>query len=239
MKYLAPAFALFAAACSGGGDNVTQAAPVAAVQAPAGGNWTETVAKTEEGFIVGNPAAPIKLVEYGARLCPGCKQFAETGFEPLMKTYVSTGKVSFEFRDFIIHGPAELGLALIGQCGDTSTYFPVLEQMYRNQDAMNQALMGVPPQQQQALQSGPPAQIITGWTRAIGGIDFMKQRGLAEPKALQCLSDQARIDAITAITQKRGADGTVSSTPTLLLNGNKLESVGWTDVEKALKAAGA
>lgn len=239
MKYLASALALTLAACSGGGDNVTQAAPVAAVQAPAGGNWTETVAKTEEGFVVGNPNAPIKLVEYGARLCPGCKQFATTGFEPLMRNYVSTGKVSFEFRDFIIHGPAELGLALLGQCVDKSAYFPILEQTYQNQDAMNQAMMSVPPAQQQALQGGTPAQTITGWTQAIGGIDFMKQRGLPEAKARACLADTKQIDAVTAVTQKRGGDGTVSGTPTLILNGNKLETVSWADVEKALKAAGA
>ena len=239
MKYLAALFALALAACSGGGDNVSQAAPVAAVQAPVGGNWTETVAKTEEGYIVGNPAAPIKLVEYGARLCPACKQFATTGFEPLMKNYVATGKVSFEFRDFLIHGPAELGLVLLGQCGDPSAFFPILEQTYQNQDAMNQKLVAVSPAQQQALQGGSPASIITGWTQAIGGIDFMKQRGLPEGKARQCLADQTRIDAITAVTQKRGADGTVSGTPTLILNGNKLETVSWADVEKALKSAGA
>jgi protein-disulfide isomerase len=239
MKYITTALVLALAACSDGGDTVKQAAPVASVQAPAGANWIETVAKTEEGFVVGNPAAPIKLVEYGARLCPGCKQFATAGFEPLMKTYVASGKVSFEFRDFLIHGPAELGLALLGQCGDKSAFFPILEQSYRNQDAMNQALVAVTPQQQQALQNGPPVAIITGWTQAIGGIDFMKQRGLPENKARQCLADQKQIDAITAITQKRGADGTVSGTPTLILNGAKLETISWTDVEKALKAAGA
>lgn len=239
MKYVVLA-ALALAACSGGGDgNVQQAAPVAAAPAPAGGNWTETVARTEEGFVVGNPAAPIKLVEYGARLCPGCKQFANTGFKPLMDGYVATGKVSFEFRDFLIHGPPELGLALLGQCGDKSAFFPILEQTYQNQDAMNQAMAAVSPAQQQALQGGSPTAIITGWTQAIGGIDFMKQRGLPEAKARQCLADQQRIDAITAITQKRGADGTVSGTPTLILNGTKLDTISWTDVEKALKAAGA
>ncbi len=239
MKYLVLLAALLAAACSKGGDNAQQAAPVAAVTAPAGQPWTETVAKTDEGYVVGNPAAPIKLVEYGARLCPACKQFATTGFEPLMQNYVSTGKVSFEFRDFLIHGPAELGLAVLARCADKSAFFPILEQSYQNQDAMNQAMMAVPPAQQQALQSAPPAAAITGWTQAIGGIAFMQQRGLPEAKARACLADQKTIDAVTAVTQKRGADGTVSATPTLIVNGNKLDTASWADVEKALKAAGA
>lgn len=243
MKYLAavPSLvpALLLAACGSGGDTVQQAAPVAAVKAPAGQSWTETVARTEEGYRVGNPDAPIKLVEYGARLCPACKAFANAGFEPLMNTYVASGKVSFEFRDFLIHGPSELGLAILGRCVDQSAFFPILEQTYQNQDAMNQALMSVPPARQQALQNGTPVQIISGWTEAIGGIDFMKQRGLAEPKARACLADQKTIDALTEVTQKRGADGTVSGTPTLILNGTKLDTVNWPDVEKALKAAGA
>ena len=115
----------------------------------------------------------------------------------------------------------------------------ILEQSYQNQDAMNQAMMAVPPAQQQALQGGTPAAAIAGWTQAIGGIDFMKQRGLPEAKARACLADQKTIDAITAVTQKRGADGTVSATPTLIVNGNKLDTASWPDVEKALKAAGA
>jgi protein-disulfide isomerase len=49
----------------------------------------------------------------------------------------------------------------------------------------------------------------------------------------------AKIDALTKQTQDRGADGTVSGTPTLILNGTKIDGISWADVEKALKAAGA
>ncbi|HEX8484457.1 DsbA family protein [Sphingomonas sp.] len=238
LKFLAPTLAL--AACSGGdGGNVTSAAPVAAVTAPANQPWAETVAKTDEGYLLGNPDAPVKLVEYGARLCPACKGFATTGFEPLIKNYVSTGKVSFEFRDFLIHGPAELGLAALARCADKAAFFVVLEQTYANQDALNQAMMAVSPAQQQALQSRAPTDAVTGWTEAIGGIDFMKQRGLPDAKARACLADQKTLDAITKVTQDRGADGTVTGTPTLLVNGNKIDGISWPDVEKALKAAGA
>ena len=228
------------AACSKqDGNAAAPAAPVAAVAAPAGQNWIETVAKTDEGYLLGNPAAPVKLVEYGARLCPACKAFATTGFDPLIKNYVATGKVSFEFRDFLIHGPAELGLAVLARCVDKAAFFPILEQTYADQDAMNETMMKIPPAQQQALQAQPPATAIAGWTDAIGGIDFMKQRGLTDARARACLADQKGIDAITAVTQKRGADGTVSGTPTLIVNDTKVDGVSWADVEPALKRAGA
>ncbi len=231
--------ALFLAACGSKGGDTPQAAPVQAVAAPAGQDWTQTVAKTDEGYLLGNPQAPIKLVEYGARLCPACKAFATEAYQPLTNTYVKSGKVSFEFRDFLIHGPGELGLAVLARCVDPSAFFPILEQNYANQDAMNQKMAALTPTQQQTLQRGTPTQMIANWTQAIGGIDFMKQRGLPEAKGRQCLGDQKTIDALTAVTQKRGGDGTVTGTPTLLVNGAKVDGIGWADVEKALKRAGA
>jgi protein-disulfide isomerase len=48
-----------------------------------------------------------------------------------------------------------------------------------------------------------------------------------------------RIDALTKQTQDKGADGTVTGTPTVIVNGTKVEGFGWADVEKALKRAGA
>ena len=51
--------------------------PVAAVAPPAGKAWTDVVKATPEGgMVMGNPAAPIKLVEYGSLSCPHCAKFA-------------------------------------------------------------------------------------------------------------------------------------------------------------------
>jgi hypothetical protein len=60
--------------------------------APAGKDWTQVVSKTGEGFVMGNPNAPIKLVEYGSRLCPACGAFAREGYEPLTNDYVKSGR---------------------------------------------------------------------------------------------------------------------------------------------------
>ena len=95
---------LLAACGDGAGNSSAPAAPVAAVTAPAGQSWLDTVAQTEGGFRVGNPDAPVKLIEYGARSCPTCGAFAREGAEPLLNNYVASGKVSFEFRDFLVHG---------------------------------------------------------------------------------------------------------------------------------------
>ncbi|MEG8028298.1 thioredoxin domain-containing protein [Sphingomonas aerolata] len=230
------------AACSGGDtSNTTQAAaPVAAATAPAGQNWTETVVKTDEGYLMGNPNAPIKLVEYGARSCPTCGAFAREAFKPLTDNYVSTGKVSFEFRDFLVHGAPDVALTLLGQCGGTAPFFPILEQMYQNQNAFLDKLQTMPPAMQQSLANLAPTAVATKLAEHMGAIDFVKQRGIPEAKARACLADQKQLEIMAKPTENAMQSGTVTGTPTFLLNGKKMENVlSWSEMEKALKAAGA
>jgi len=230
--------ALLLAACggSGTGNSAAPVAPVAAVKPPAGQAWTDVVSQTDEGYRMGNPDAPIKLVEYGSRLCPACKGFADGGYKPLTEQYVSTGKVSFEFREFLVHGIADMPPALLGRCVGTATFFPVMEGQFRDQAQFTDKLT---PAFMNQFQSLPPAEVIPRLADGMGVVGYFAQRGLPEAKARACLSDRKEVDRLAKITQDRGADGTVSGTPTLLVNGNKVDGITWPDVEKALKAAGA
>ena len=244
MNRLAFALPLLAlAACSG--ETGTSAAAtgnaVAAAPAPAGQSWTETVVKTPEGgFRMGNPDAPIKLVEYGARTCPTCGAFSREAAEPLARNYVATGKVSFEFRDFLVHGAPDLAAALLGQCGGTATFFPVLHQMYANQAATLDRLQQGGPALEQRLQGMAPRQQIAALADAMGLVDFVKQRGIPEAQARACLNDTAAQDALTKLSGDAQASGRVTGTPTFLLNDAPVPgATSWQQVEQALKAAGA
>src|SRR5215212_5074116 len=91
------ALALLLAGCgqsSGGSGNA--AAPIVAIPAPNGGDWTATVEQTADGFRMGNPNAPVKLVEYASPTCSHCAEFSEEGTGPLKNVYVKTGRVSWE-----------------------------------------------------------------------------------------------------------------------------------------------
>lgn len=222
-----------------GGGNGSAAAPVAAVAAPAGQKWTDVVVVTPEGgYRIGNPDAAVKLVEYGSRTCPACGAFAREGFEPLINNYVSTGKVSFEFRDFAIHGPVDLAAAVLGRCNGTATFFPLLEAMYQDQAATLDRMQAIPQAEQARLQSIPPLQAVSSWADQAGYVDFVKQRGVPESKARQCLADQTLVQQVVKITGDGGE--VVTGTPTFLINGEKVENAtGWTQIESALKGAGA
>lgn len=239
---IALALASSLAACGAKDDGKTQAPPVAAAAAPAGRDWTQSVARTAEGYVMGNPAAPIKLVEYGSRLCPTCGAFAREGYAPLIDNYVKSGKVTVEFRDFLVHGPMDMPPALLGTCVGAEPFFPLLEQMFANQEQFINALQKAPADVQAAINAAPPAQRFKLMGEAMGLIDFVKQRGVPAAKAESCLTDAAEIDRLAKQTQDRGpgGDSTVSGTPTFLLNGKVVDgAITWAAVEAALKRAGA
>lgn len=251
MKYLTipllAAAALLSACGSTGGDGnaSTPSAPagsVKAVAAPAGQDWTQTVAQTPEGgYRLGNPDAALKLVEYGSRTCPTCGAFGQTGMRPLEETYVKSGKVSYEFRDFLIHGPPDLAASLLGRCAGPQPFFPILEQMYVDQPTFLDAQMKTAQDQAFLKQSASytPAQVATAWAERMGYIDFIKQRGVTEAQARACLSDPKGIEALTRLTQEGTDKHGVNGTPTFMLNGAKVDGVTWPQVETALKNAGA
>ena len=112
--------------------------------------------------------------------------------------------------------------------------------MYQSQQGFNDKLQAMSPEQQKALQNAKPVDVIKALADQMDLINFVKQRGIPEAKARQCLSDMTQIDRLTKQTQDRGADGTVTGTPTFILNGKPLKgAVSWSDVQAALKNAGA
>ena len=241
MKSLAFLLPLTLIACgdTGAGNSSSPSAPVAAVQAPAGTTWSERVVRTPEGRVMGNPSAPIKLVEYGSRLCPTCGALANEGFKPLVDKYVNSGKVSFEFREYLVHGAPDLPPTLLGNCTDDAAFFPILEQMFAAQTEFNNKLQSAPPALQQQIQSARPVDAIRMMAEQMGLIDFVKQRGIPEAKARQCLADGSQIDRWTKQTADKTQDGSVTGTPTLLINGQKADAVTWGQLEPLLKNAGA
>ncbi|WP_246248739.1 thioredoxin domain-containing protein [Sphingomonas hominis] len=240
-------FALLAGALAlmtgcGGGSSDAPSAPAGSVKAaaaPAGQDWTQTVSQTPEGgYVAGNPNATLKLVEYGSRLCPTCGAFANTGMRPLMDNYVKTGKVSYEFREFLVHGAPDFPPALLGRCGGTQPFFPLLEEMMAAQATILPKMEDAGAFQQ-AQQGKAPGVMFTNWAEKLGYIDFVKQRGIPEAQARACLTDEKQIEALIKYMDA-GTEKGVQGTPTFFLNGKKLDNVvTWDGVEGALKTAGA
>ena len=137
LAFAAAPLALGLAACKKDGETAAPAgSPIAKIAAPTGQKWDTVVAATAAGgMLMGNPAAPIKLVEYGSLSCPHCARFAVEAMEPLKTEFVSSGRVSYEYRSFAIH-PQDVPLTVMIRCAPKESFFPLLEQVYGNFDAM-------------------------------------------------------------------------------------------------------
>ena len=220
---------------------IAGAGPVTAQQARrAPANWVNVVVKTPEGgFRQGNPQAPIKLVEYGSRTCPTCRAFAMEGVEPLRREWIASGKLSYEFRDFLIHGVPDLSLALLNQCVAPARFFPVLDQMFANQQAFDgplHKLIESQPKQVEAWQNLPPPQAATKFAEALGMIAFMKARGLPEAQARRCLANPALIKGVADV-YAGGAKAGVQGTPSFFVNGRRVRAFTWDQLQPELRAA--
>ena len=234
--------ALALAAC---GSNATDpaaasAAPVAAVPAPAGTAWRDTVTETpQEGYLVGNPNAPIKLVEFGSLTCPTCAAFAVEGMEPLLSKYVDSGRVSFELRNFAVHGPVDIVLARMVRCGAKEAVVPLSDQVWHNVQSLTGPLQANQAALEQAM-SLPMDQRFVAMAQIGGFYDFFASRGISADQAKACLADVPSLEKLAAATDRYAKEDGVNGTPTFTLNGKKLDGVnGWAALEPVLQRAGA
>lgn len=211
--------------------------PAAKVAPPPGKTWQDVVVKTPEGgFLMGNANAPIKLVEYGSLSCPHCAKLSNEGFRSLVDNYVNSGRVSYEFRSFAIHG-IDVPLTVLARCGGPETFFGMVEQLYQNQEAlMTRAQQG--DAQAQAAANLPRPQQMVAVAQAYGLIDFFAQRGISTDQAKACLADTAAAEDVAKQAEAAGKAG-IDSTPTLLIDGDKIEAHTWPELEAELKKRGA
>jgi protein-disulfide isomerase len=232
---------LMLAACGGdaaGEGGAISGEPIPAVAPPAGAKWADTVTVTPEGgYLIGNPDAPLKLVEYASHTCGHCADFSKTGKQPLKDKYVASGVVSFEQRETFLNS-FDVVIAGLAQCGTKEQFQPLSDQVWGNLDAVFQGLQSNPAAIEAASQL-PLNQRFVATAQATGLIEFFAARGLSADQAQSCLADSAKIEAMVKQVEANNAKDKVAGTPTFFLNGKKIDGTTWQVVEPALQRAGA
>jgi protein-disulfide isomerase len=228
-------------ACSGGDSAGNSSAPskVEAVAAPAGTDWVATVSKTAEGgFLQGNPAAPVKLIEYGALTCSHCAEFAHASSGKL-SAYVAKGSVSYEFRNFLLN-VMDVPSSLLARCGGPGPFFKITEQMFAAQRDWAGKAQTITPAEQQALSTMTPIQTAATLATKLELDKFVQQRGVGAEKVKACLSDQKALDDLGKITETGQSQFQITGTPTFIINGQVIRDANtWEALEPKLKDAGA
>ena len=231
---------LLAACGQNASDTPKASGPVVAVKAPAGTEWATTVVETADGGMqMGNPNAPIKVVEYASMSCSHCAEFSESASEPLKTKYLSTGKVSYELRNYV-RDPMDMAATLLARCGGSGPFFPLSEQLFADQSNWFEKAQKMTPADQQAMAALPIGQQTARFASLIGIDEFVRQRGVSAEKANACLANQGEMDKLVKMRDRANTEFNLQGTPTFLINGQVVPETGtWEALETKLKAAGA
>lgn len=87
----------------------------------------------EGDHVLGDPKAPVKVIEYASLSCPHCMAYHLETFPRLKEDYIDTGKVVFIYRNFPFNAPA-LHAAMLAECAGDSQYFKYLNVLFKSQD---------------------------------------------------------------------------------------------------------
>lgn len=90
---------------------------------------------TGVGYDVGEPTAPVVVINFSDFGCPYCGQFTRETYPVLEREYVRTGKIFFKYVPFVMgmfpHGDQA---ALASECaGDQGRFWPMHAQLYERQ----------------------------------------------------------------------------------------------------------
>jgi len=240
--FLACAVALVAlAGCNKKQANVAgnEQSSVTPVAPPPGGDWTQTVSATPAGgFVMGNPNAKVKLIEFGSMTCPHCKAFDDEGVPSLMNNYVKTGQVSWEFRNYV-RDAFDVAASLIARCNGAKSFFPLTRALYKDQLGWEANIQKTPEDQLKTMQDLPPNQQFVALAKVAGLQDWAAARGVPAAKSNQCLANEQSVNQLVQMaTDTTTQFPQFQGTPTFVINGAMVpETATWEKLEPAIKAA--
>lgn len=165
---------------------------------------------------IGNPNAPVTVIEYASYTCPHCATFHGGVFKELKKDYIDTGKINFVYRE-VYFDRYGLWASLIARCAGPEKFFGVSDLLYAGQPTWSRA--------------GEPAAIV-GELRKIGRL-----AGMSEETLGACLENGDKAQALVAWYQENAEADGVRSTPSFVINGTTYNNMSYAEMSKLIDEA--
>ena len=87
---------------------------------------------------LGNPEAPVTIVEFGDFQCPFCGKFFRESEPQIIERYVKTGKAKLVYRDYAFLGPESEDAAVAAGCaGEQGKFWEFHDYLYNHQRGEN------------------------------------------------------------------------------------------------------
>lgn len=162
---------------------------------------------------MGNPKAPVTVIEYASLTCPHCRRFHADVFPRFKREYIDTGKVYFIYREFPI-GRTAGNAAVAARCVPDKHYF-----------AANWKFLAT--QRQWVSQEVRPDAIYK----------IVQEYGLTRAAFDTCMQNQTIIEGLKQV-KERGRELGVTGTPTVFVGTDKRRGgVSYDDLVKLIEAA--
>ena len=162
--------------------------------------------------ILGPADAPITIIEYSSLTCPHCAALHREALPEIKETWIADGRARLVFRHFPLDALA-LRAAAVTNCIEGERFFGFLDLLFKSQKRW--------------AKSNPPL-------KALG--QMARLAGMSQEKFEACANDEAQMDRILERRQDGMQTYDVKSTPTLIINGRKVEGARDFDyLEKILK----
>ena len=156
--------------------------------------------------ILGNPNAPITMVEFGDYQCTFCSKFFHETENSIITNYIKTGKVKILFKDYIILGQDSINAANAAHCAnDQKLFWEYHSMLYNNWAGEN-----------------------TGWADLAHLHEFANTLGLDMDVFSTCMSD-LKWNELVNLSSIDGQKLGVSGTPTFFVidqNNDVIKIVG-------------
>jgi protein-disulfide isomerase len=154
------------------------------------------LALTKDDRILGNPDAPITIIEYASLTCPHCAHFADDVLPELKKKWIDTGKAKLVLRDYPLDEEA-LRAAMIARCAPPDRYYAHIDTFFAQQQRW----------------------VTNDWRNALGRLAMLG--GMGKNEFDKCLSNTALENNIVEQRLIASKELDVNSTPTFFINGTK------------------
>nr|WP_246499997.1 DsbA family protein [Azospirillum soli] len=144
--------------------------------------------------VLGNPNAPVTILDYSSMTCPHCAAFHTETLPKIKEKYIDTGKVKLVFRDFPFD-QAALRASMLARCAPAERYYPLLDVLFKAQGQWSRA--------------ADPAKALS---------QYGKLAGMSQETIDACMANQALADGILNIRMTGQNQHRIESTPTFILN---------------------
>ena len=214
---------------------VLAAALIAAPSAAAPRPWTAVAAPVATGsFLIGNPQAKVRLVEYVSYTCPHCAHFAAES-DAALKAMVRSGSLAVEVRNQV-HDGIDLVAATLARCAGPAAFPAVHAALFARQGEWIERAVAWQQPNAARVKMYPPLGQLRALADGAGLTDIARANGVSAAQVDACFAKDVFVGKTLAVSN---GTAKVRGTPAFEINGQLVENVDWAKLQPMLRAAGA